>query len=221
MQNPSPSRQRLAELIDSRETASAELATLTARAHRLERAKEAIAPLEAELIALSAAETGAMMRWSELDDGSPAPVSDAKRRAKIEAQLLAARAQARAADGATAGLMPQVERAGAALRSLDIHIKQAAANVVTEEAMKLFPDVKEAIAVVEAIRGRIVAARRFMASLTDRPEGQHAGPFTLNFELFDREFNEASGARRSFLILRSGLDSRSHGPATPQRHFEG
>ena len=105
-----PSRRTLAELLDARTTASAELANLTARAQRLARAKEAIGPLESELIALNSIETRAMSRWAEVDDGSPAPVSDAKQRAKIEAQLHTARAQARAADGATAGLMPQVER---------------------------------------------------------------------------------------------------------------
>jgi hypothetical protein len=194
MQKLSPNRERLAALIAERETGSAELAKLTARVHRLERAKETIAPLESELVALNIAETSAMARWSEADDGSPAPAADAKLRAKIEAQLLAARAQVRAADAATAGLMPQVEKVGAGLRSLSVHITQAAANVVVEDATSsLFPKVKEAIADVEAIRGRIVAARRFMASFTDRPEGQHAGPIQLDFEGFDRAFNEASG----------------------------
>jgi hypothetical protein len=192
MQNHSPKREHLAALIAERESKSAELSTLTARAQRLARAKEQIAPLESELIALDAASTSAALAWSELDDGSPAPVADAKRRAKVEAALLTARAQARAADSATAGLTPQIEKVGAALRSLAIRIQQAAADIVVEEAMaSLFPEVKSAIAAVEAVRGRVVAARRWMVSLTDRAEGQ-ATPFTLNFEGFDREFNLAS-----------------------------
>jgi chromosome segregation ATPase len=188
------SRRQLAELIEARDEASAELTTLTARVHRLDRAKETIAPLESELIALDQTERFAMTRWSELDDSSAAPVSDAKRRTKIEAALLTARAQARAADGATAGLMPQVERTGARIRALALHIQQAAANVVVEDAMSsLFPQVKESIAAAEAVRGRIVAVRNWMANLTNRAEGEAEGPIRLNFEAFDREFNEASG----------------------------
>jgi hypothetical protein len=188
-----PARQRLAERIAARDAASAELETLTARVQRLDRARETIAPLESELTALNIAETGAMTRWSELDDGSPAPTPDSKRRAKITAALEAARAQARAADGATAGLLPQVQQVGERIRSLAIAIQQAAANVVVEDAMSsLFPDVKAAIATVEGIRGRIVAARHWMARLTDRAAGQPEGPFRLDFERFDREFNEAS-----------------------------
>jgi hypothetical protein len=194
MQNElTPARRELAELLDARTTASAELANLTARAQRLARAKEAIAPLESELISLDASASAAALAWSELDDGSPAPVADAKRRAKVEAALLTARAAARAADSATVGLQPQVEKVGAHLRALEIHIQQAAANIVVEESMALlFPEVKAAIAAVEAVRGRVVAARKWMVSLTDRPEGQAAAPFTLNFQAFDREFNLAS-----------------------------
>jgi hypothetical protein len=187
-------RRQLAELIDARDEASAELATLTARSNRLARANEAIAPLESELVALDQAERFAMLRWSELEDGSAPPVSDAKRRAKIEAALNTARASARAADGATAGLRPQLERTSDRLRALALHITQAAANIVVEDAMSsLFPEVREKIAAVEAIRGRIVAARNWMTNLTNRAEGEPEGPFRLNFEAFDREFNLASG----------------------------
>ena len=199
MHNPSPNRERLAALIAERESKSAELANLTARAQRLARAREAIAPLESELIALNIAETSAMTRWSETDDGADAPAADAKRRAKIEAALLAARAQARAADGATAGLTPQVEKVGEALRNLEVRIQQAGANIVVEDAMSaLFPEVRAAIAAVDTVRGRILAARRWMSLLTDRPAGQSEGLFRLDFESFDRAFNEAS--RRPVLV---------------------
>jgi hypothetical protein len=192
MTNLSPNRQRLAALIAERETASAELATLTARSQRLARASAEIAPLESELIALNSAESGAMLAWANADDGTPAPVADAKRRARIDAKIATARASARAADGATVSVQSQAERVGARLRSLAQQIEQAAARIVTEDSMTLFSELRAGIAALEALKSRIDGARRFMTMVTEPPPGQAVGSIRLDFESFDRELAEAS-----------------------------
>ena len=192
MTNLTPNRQRLAALIAERDDAAAELETLTARSRRLARAREAIQPLESELTALASAESSAMLRWAELDDGSPAPVADAKRRAKIEAALATARASARAADGATVLVQAQIERVGATLRSLAQQIEQVAARIVVEESMTLFAGIAEGIAALEALKARIDGARMFMVAVTEPPAGQAVGPIRLDFEKFDRQLSDAS-----------------------------
>jgi hypothetical protein len=70
-------------------------------------------------------------------------------------------------------------------------LAQAAATVVVEEAEALFPALAEAIAAVEAVRGRIAAAREFMISATIPPAGKAVGRVTLPFERFDTGLNAA------------------------------
>jgi hypothetical protein len=194
----SAARHDIAELIEARDTALAELETLTARVAKLARAREAIAPLENELTAMSIRESAAALAWAEADDGSDAPAPDAARRSEIEAKLTAARAQAAAADGATRSVQSQFERVNATIRSISERIRQAAASVVVEEAEALFPEMTAAIVAAEALKGRIMAARSFMLVATDRPAGQAVGAITLPFETFDRGLSLAS-AKPSFI----------------------
>jgi hypothetical protein len=188
----SPARRDLATLISARDDASAELETLTARVAKLARAKEAIPPLESELTAMSIRESAAALAWAESDDGSDAPAPDATRRADLEAKLSAARAQATAADGATRSVASQVERVSATINSISARIRQAAASVVVEESVALFPELAAAIVATEALKGRIMAARQFMIVATDPPAGQAVGAVTLPFETFDRGLAIAS-----------------------------
>jgi hypothetical protein len=192
MQNTTPNRERLAALIAEREAASAELETLTARSHRLAREREVIPPLEAELIALNSAESSAMLRWAELDDGSPAPAADAKRRAKIEAKLATARASARAADSATVSVSSQIERVADLILQIKSHIEQTAASIITEDAMTLFPELQAAISSVEVLYGRLRAARMFAIRVTEPAPGQAVVPNLIDFAKFDRELDLAS-----------------------------
>ncbi|MGB7976293.1 MAG: hypothetical protein WCF81_18545 [Roseiarcus sp.] len=90
-----------------------------------------------------------MLAWSEGSPDTPAPVSDTAKRSEVEAKLIAARAQSRAGDGATASVSSQVEKVSAAIRAISARIEQAAATVVVEEAEKLFPELADAIAALK------------------------------------------------------------------------
>jgi hypothetical protein len=186
-----PTRRALAELLDARTAKSADLATLIARQTKLARASAEIAPLQDELNALTAAETAAMQKWSEADTDTPPPVSDVKRRARIESSIAAARAARTAADGATAGLSPQITRVSNDIRALTSRIEQAVASIVVSEAELLFPSLKAGIAALEALKARVDGARRFMLTATEPLSGQVVGAVKLDFDRFDRELEHA------------------------------
>jgi hypothetical protein len=186
-----PARRELAELLDARTANNADLATLLARQTKLGRAVADIGPLQSELNALTAAEANAMREWSELDTDTPPPVSDVKRRTKIEHAIAATRAARTAADGATAGLSPQITRVSSDIRSLALRIEQAVASIVTSEAMTLFPELKAGIAALEALKARVDGARRFMLTATEPLSGQVVGAVKLDFDRFDRELEHA------------------------------
>jgi hypothetical protein len=188
----SPSRADLARLIEARDAASAELETLTARVARLARAKEAIAPLESELTAMSIRESAVALAWAEADDGSDAPAADTVRRSDIESKLTAARAQATAADGATRSVASQVERVNASIHAISERIRQAAASIVVEEAETIFSELTAAAAAFEAVKARVSAARSFMLVATEPPAGQAVGAVRLDFEGFDRRLTIAA-----------------------------
>jgi hypothetical protein len=188
----SPARRELAKLLEHRDAAMTEASVLNERMARLERAKADVAPIEAELNALNAAEANALLSWSESGEGD-APTNDVAKHSDIETRLATARASVRAADAATTSVAAQANRQARTLASVQPHIAQAAALVVAEEGMALLPALTAAIVAVEAIRGRIEAARMFMVQSCVGLSDEVARPIRMELENFGRQFNFASG----------------------------
>ncbi len=212
-----PTASDLAALLEDRDAASAELETLTGRVDRLARAKDAIAPLEDELRAMGIREFAAALEWAERDDGSdaPPPTPFAEPRSIQARRSPSAGRRSRWRDryvSIASRARQHYEFARSRLASL-----RPPRWLSSRRRKQIFPELTEAIAKLEAVKGRLSAARDFMLRATSR---LRAKPWLrgLDFEGFDNRLNVAA-AKRPFnadvgewfsLAVRLARDAREH-----------
>jgi hypothetical protein len=189
-----PARRHLAELIDRRDELGKESDILIARIARLERAKEAIAAIESELIQVGILEGAAMLQWVEADDGSAPPTDHAERRAELEAQLQPARAAARAGDAATASLSSQITRVNTALTNLSAPLVAASAMVVREEMEPLLGEMAAAVTEIERCKARINAGLDYLNGVGQSLPGGMGYLIAQEFEKFSIAARNAGSA---------------------------
>jgi hypothetical protein len=186
-----PNRRTLAEMIDHRDTALAEAQVLTERIARLDRAKAAVSPLEQQLAMLNAAESNAMLSWSEGDDGSEPPAADAAKRSELESKLAGARAAVSAADGATRSVQAQSTRVHAGLAELQPWIGQAVGLVLLDELTARLPGLRAAVDAAVAKKAEVDAAREIILSGAERLPDDVRRPIHIALEKFADAFRDA------------------------------
>jgi hypothetical protein len=189
-----PARRNPAELLAKRDELGKESAVLQGRIARLERAKEAIAAIESELVQIGILEGAAMLRWVESDDGSAPPTGHAERRADLEAQLQPARAAARAGDAATASLSSQVTRVNTALTNLGPLLTRASAMVVAEEMVPLLDEMRAAVVEIEGIKSKINAGRNYLLGAANAMANGTGSPIFVELERFSLAARDAGQA---------------------------
>jgi hypothetical protein len=188
-----PNRRTLAELIDARDTGVAEAQTLTERIARLERAKAAVGPLEQQLAMLNAAESNAMMTWSETDDGSEPPAADGAKRSELEAKLAGARAAVSAADSATRSVQAQSTRVHNGLAELQPRIALATSFVLLDEVRTVLPDLIDAVDEVKRLQMKVAAGRELALSIAETLPFETSRPFLHVLEKFDQDEGRPAG----------------------------
>jgi hypothetical protein len=208
------SRRTLAELLDARDSGVAEAQTLTERIARLERAKAAVGPLEQQLAMLNAAESNAMLSWSEADDGSEPPLADAAKRQEIEAKLAGARAAVFAADGATRSVQALSTRVHAGLAELQPRIALATSFVLLDEVRAVLPDLIDAVDEVKRLQTKISAGREQALVMVEALPLETRRPFLHVLEKFDSEEvtvmptpRDGASARSAWLSLAARLSA--------------
>jgi hypothetical protein len=131
-------RQALADLNEARAASKATVAELQERLNRLAALKAAVAPLEAEIQALDAAEADALAQWSATPD-APAPEPNIAARDAIMACLTAARQRIAGAEQATASVGHVLNAANARYADLERQVPALVAAVLVDKARSLLP----------------------------------------------------------------------------------
>jgi hypothetical protein len=158
MQNTTPNRERLAALIAKREDTMAEITAATDSANKLNVIHDGVEPARQALAAYDSEHAATMARWAKnLVNGRPT-TSSAQCETLVRA-LADAEQTSNAAMVAQSEFQANAERARQPLQRMDLEIRKAAKVVTVEEAAKLLPAIKEAIAVAENLHGRLAAAR--------------------------------------------------------------
>jgi hypothetical protein len=188
-----PNREAMKSLNEGRVAAAAEVGTLRNRMASLARLRDAIAPIEAELAALDAAEVAALADWSAAPD-APAPEPDIAAREAIVGRLTAARQRVAGADAATISVEHALGNANTRAVALEGRVPAYVAAVLVDEARSLLPGITEATAAVAKLQTRYSALRTF---LLDRAEAARdvamRNGFFRDLEALDREARDAAG----------------------------
>jgi hypothetical protein len=203
----SANRQALLDLNASRAASAATVAELQERLHRLSELKAAVAPLEADLAALGAAEAANLADWSATPD-APAPESDVATRDAILVRLQSVRQRVASAELATASVEHVLATANARYADLEHSVPAAIAAVLLDAARDLLPGIVEATASLAKTQGRYESLRKF---LLERAEA--AKDVALRngfFRDLERLDHEAADAARigSLLSFNGGTEWR-------------
>jgi hypothetical protein len=190
----SASRQKLADLIATRDAIVPVLLGLEAQRDRL----EAIKPddsVAGELASLAAKESADMAAWS-IKGGKP-PVANVKRRAALERKQTESSTAAESARRASAGVQAQIDEESKRYEALASPIKLATYEVLIEACE---PEIVEFEKVHHDAAVRVERIHRLGHLIT---EGAHAEPdeatkaalFSLNSAFFER-LNKVDARRR-------------------------
>jgi hypothetical protein len=199
MQNLTPNRQRLHELQRQSEDTMAAVTAESENANRLSVIHDAVAPARTALAEFDAGHAASMSRWAKgLATGRPKVVSAI--RAELVRALADAEQSSAAATVAQAGFQSAAERASAPLPRLEIAIREAVKLVALEEAIKLLPMIKEAIATAESLRHRLDDAR---------------AEIMIGFEYGSNNYAEAGAALAAFDDARFVAQARPAPTADP------
>jgi hypothetical protein len=187
-----PNRQALVDLNAARAASKAHCAELQERLNRLSALRNAVAPLEAELASLDAAEAAALADWSASPD-APAPSPDIGARDDIMARLTAARQQVAGAEMATATVEHVLGRANTKAGDLEREVPALIANVLIDEARSLLPGIVEATAALAKVQGRYAGLRKFLLERAEAAKdvALRSG-FFRDLERLDRESADAA-----------------------------
>jgi hypothetical protein len=149
---PSPARQRLRELIDTKAEAREALSEAQARKDRLTRITSAVGPARAALSELDGREAREFADWSASPPGTPVPATDSAARAKLQADLDDAQTQADAASRAMNSVQADAGAAARKVAAVDGQLGFAAATVALEEMSDIEAEAKAAITALAAAR---------------------------------------------------------------------
>lgn len=180
-------RSHLAALIASKREVDAEMTALNVRLERLDRARAAIAPIQAEMSALDAAESAEMATWAETGGDTPPPLGDAAKRGDIARRLVAAKAAVTAADGATLGVHSQAASVAHRAGELGQQVAVAAANVRIDKLREYLPRLADKIAEYEAIKLNFNAGRESVIGAEAALPGEIGLSVLKALEAFDKE----------------------------------
>jgi chromosome segregation ATPase len=185
-------RQALADLNEARAASKATVAELQERLNRLADLKAAVAPLEAEIQALDAAEADALAQWSATPD-APAPESDVTARAAILVRLQSARHRVASAEQATASVGHVLNTANARYADLERQVPALVAAVLVDEARSLLPPIVEAIMALAKAQGRYASLRKFLLERAEAAKDVASrNGFFHDLERLDRKAADAA-----------------------------
>jgi hypothetical protein len=153
----SPNRQRLAALQSDLASVDSAVAAELAKAANLDPIHKAVAITGAALAAFDSEQAAAYSRWaSSLVTGRPQ--SAGARRAELVAEVADAEQSSVAASAAQEGFRRASIQAAGPLQRLRAEIASATKLVMLEEAEKLLPQVRDAIAHAEDLHRQLLAA---------------------------------------------------------------
>jgi hypothetical protein len=185
-------RQALTDLNEARAASKATVAELQERLNRLADLKAAVAPLEAEIQALDAAEADALAQWSATPNAL-APESNIAARGDILARLTAARQRVASAEQATASVGHVLNTANARYADLERQVPALVAAVLIDVAHELLKPIVEATLALAKAQGRYASLRKF---LLERAEAARdvalRNGFFHDLERLDREAADAA-----------------------------
>jgi hypothetical protein len=172
-------RARLAELHAERANRLREAEHLGATAERLAEAKNGVAPVEAKLAELDAAEAQAFSSWARNGAAGPRPAPDIALRHQLVAELASARASAAAADRASAAIIAERELKIAEAKRLDLAAAEPVAEIIADEMAPLIEEFRKEWAAITAKRDLLARGSMLIRSLAEEPPDPEARTPTL------------------------------------------
>ena len=172
-------RARLAELLADRANRLREAEHLGVTAERLTEAKNGVAPTEAKLAELDAAEAQAFSSWARNGAAGPRPAPDVALRDQLIAELASARASAAAADRASAAINAEREQKIAEARRLDLAAAQPIAEIIFDEMAPIIEEFRKEWAAITAKRNLLASGSMLIRSLAEEPPDPEARMPTL------------------------------------------
>jgi hypothetical protein len=163
-------RGRLSEPVAARAEHVANADRLRATKARAEVITNAEGPIIAALGELDARESAAVFAWLENGEG-PAPAADAKRRAKLTAELSQARANAVAMRAAEAEVNAKIGKEEEAAWRLQSKINLAVAEIIVDEVDALLQPFKPAQVALSATARRLQQGQGMLAELAHATAG--------------------------------------------------
>lgn len=139
----SAARAKLAETITARAEVDAALAALTASISKLDAQCAEVGPLETALARLDEADDFAALKWAR-GEIADRPVPDVQARAKLAAELHAARISAASADRAKAVISEQMKAEAAKVPDIERFADAAITEILAETAGPLVDELKVA-----------------------------------------------------------------------------
>jgi hypothetical protein len=160
-------RARLAELIADRTGRLEEAERLRLTAERLAEAQDGVAPIEAKLTELDAAEAHAISKWARDGAAGPRPAPDIALRDKLVAELASARASAAAAGRAAAAIVAEREQKIAEAKLLDMAAAEPIAEIIADEMAPLLEEFRKEWAAIAIKRDLLALGSALMLSLAE------------------------------------------------------
>lgn len=192
----SPSRVKLAALIEQRDTITAAAKVELERSIKLQTVRDDVAPARAALDAFDRQTAVAMSNWAA-GNVTGKPKGDAARRAQLAAELADAELSSAAAKAAQDEAQREAERIARSLTPIAVEIGKLARIVAIEEAAGLLPKIAAAIAAAESLRSQLEAAR------------EEAGS---NIPFGARDFGDVHRAIEHFDTARRAAEARQFEP---------
>ena len=181
-----PARIRLAELLESRSAAAADMREAQSRIDRLSALATAPDKPRTALAALDASEAAAFAEWSK-DPSAPAPDADGTARVDLTRELVEAQAKSDAAARAVTGMSAEMEAAAAKVAAVERQLHFATATVALEELESVTATAREAMSKMADARTKGKLFAHILANAT-------ADPLAPGFAEFSPAFAEATGA---------------------------
>jgi hypothetical protein len=171
-----PTRQRLAALQSELAEVDSAVAAQLALAANLDFIHKAVAPARVALAKFDEDQAAGMARWAS-NQTTGRPTSAGAQRAELVAEIADAEAASTAATVAQEGFRRASIQAAAPLQRLRAEIASAAKLVMLEDAEKLLPQVRDAIAHAEDLHHQLLAATSVVRDGMDSDISRAFGAF--------------------------------------------